>query len=175
MQNCSWYAKLSTNSFNTISMGAKENSHNTLTGHWDRCKIPAISQTTFSNGFSWKINAWISLKISLKFVPGVRINNIPVLIQIMARCRPGDKPLSELIMVTQITSFMGPTWGPPGSCQPQMGPMLAPRTLLSGYLIDAHNAVYASFCLNWLITLGRSLSNGLFIGIRDPGEVLSST
>ena len=27
---------------------------------------------------------------------------------------------------------MGPTWGPPGSCQPQMGPMLAPWTLLSG-------------------------------------------
>ena len=27
---------------------------------------------------------------------------------------------------------MGPTWGPPGSCRPQMGPMLAPRTLLWG-------------------------------------------
>ena len=30
---------------------------------------------------------------------------------------------------------MGPTWGPPGSCRPQMGPMLAPWTLLSGQLI----------------------------------------
>ena len=27
---------------------------------------------------------------------------------------------------------MGPTWGPPGSYRPQMGPMLAPWTLLSG-------------------------------------------
>ena len=27
---------------------------------------------------------------------------------------------------------MGPTWGPPGSCRPQMGPMLTPWTLLSG-------------------------------------------
>ena len=27
---------------------------------------------------------------------------------------------------------MGPIWGPPGSCRPQMGPMLAPWTLLSG-------------------------------------------
>ena len=26
---------------------------------------------------------------------------------------------------------MGPTWGPPGSCRSQMGPMLAPWTLLS--------------------------------------------
>ena len=31
----------------------------------------------------------------------------------------------------QITKFMGPTWGPSGSCRPQMGPMLAPWTLLS--------------------------------------------
>ena len=29
---------------------------------------------------------------------------------------------------------MGPTWGPPGSCRPQMGPMLAPWTLLSGVM-----------------------------------------
>ena len=36
--------------------------------------------------------------------------------------------------VTQISKFMGPTWGPPGSCRSQMGPMLAPRTLISGYI-----------------------------------------
>ena len=33
---------------------------------------------------------------------------------------------------SQITRIIGPTWGPPGSCRPQMGPMLAPWTLLSG-------------------------------------------
>ena len=27
---------------------------------------------------------------------------------------------------------MGPTWGPAGPCRPQLGPMLAPSTLLSG-------------------------------------------
>ena len=27
---------------------------------------------------------------------------------------------------TQIAKFMEPTWGPPGSCRPQMGPMLTP-------------------------------------------------
>ena len=32
----------------------------------------------------------------------------------------------------QIAKFLGPTWGPPGSCRPQMSPMLAPCTLLSG-------------------------------------------
>ena len=33
---------------------------------------------------------------------------------------------------TQIAKFMGPTCGPPGSCRPQMGHMLALWTLLSG-------------------------------------------
>ena len=33
---------------------------------------------------------------------------------------------------SQIAKFMGPTWGPTGCCRPQMGPMLAPWTLLSG-------------------------------------------
>ena len=36
------------------------------------------------------------------------------------------------IISAQIARFVGPTWGPPGSCRPQMGPMLAPWTLLSG-------------------------------------------
>ena len=36
-------------------------------------------------------------------------------------------------MFTQIAKFIGPTWGPPGSCRPQMGPMLAPWSL-SGYV-----------------------------------------
>ena len=44
-------------------------------------------------------NLWISLKISLKFVPKFRIINIPSLVQIMAWRRPGDKPLSEPMMV----------------------------------------------------------------------------
>ena len=48
-------------------------------------------------------NEWISLRISLKFVPKVRINNIPSLVQIMAWCRPGDKQLSEPIVVILLT------------------------------------------------------------------------
>ena len=33
---------------------------------------------------------------------------------------------------------MGPTWGPPGSCRPQMGPMLAPWTWLLQYSRTTH-------------------------------------
>ena len=48
-------------------------------------------------------NVWISLKISLKFVPKGPINNIPSLVQIMAWRRPGDKPLSEPMLVSLLT------------------------------------------------------------------------
>ena len=42
-----------------------------------------------------------------------------------------EGPIHEML-TSQIAKFMGPTWGPPGSCRPQMGPMLAPWILLSG-------------------------------------------
>ena len=48
-------------------------------------------------------NEWVLPRISLKFVPKVRINNIPALVQIMAWRRPGDKPLSEPMMVSLLT------------------------------------------------------------------------
>ena len=50
-----------------------------------------------------KENIWIPIKISLKFVPKSPINNIPALVQIMAWRRPGDKPLSEPMMVNLPT------------------------------------------------------------------------
>ena len=37
--------------------------------------------------------------------------------------------------------FMGPTWGPAGSCRPQMGPIMAPWTLLLGVLARVSAAV----------------------------------
>ena len=46
-----------------------------------------------------KENDWIPINISLKFVPKSPINNIPALVQIMAWRRPGDKPLSEPMLV----------------------------------------------------------------------------
>ena len=47
-------------------------------------------------------NIWISLKILLKFVPEVQINIIPTLVQIMDWHEPGDKPLSEPMMVSLL-------------------------------------------------------------------------
>ena len=48
-------------------------------------------------------NVWISIRISVKFVPKVLINNTPSLVEIMAWCRSGDKPFSQPMMVSLLT------------------------------------------------------------------------
>ena len=48
-------------------------------------------------------NVRISIEFSLKFVPKGPINNIPAVVQIMAWRRPGDKPLSESMLVRSLT------------------------------------------------------------------------
>ena len=57
-------------------------------------------------------NAWISIKISLKFVPKGPMNKIPALVQIMAWHRSGDEPLSEPMMVSLLMHICvtGPQW-----------------------------------------------------------------
>ena len=68
---------------------------------------PRLNRHSFADDiFKWiflNVNEWILPRISLKFVPKVRINNIPALVQIMAWRRPGDKPLSEPMMVSLLT------------------------------------------------------------------------
>ena len=51
-------------------------------------------------------NVWVAINISLKFVPKGSINNIPVLVQIMAWRRTGDKPLSEPMMTQFNDAYM---------------------------------------------------------------------
>ena len=69
----------------------------------------------FPDGFKWIFlneNVWISIEVSLKFVPKGPINNIPALVQIMAWRRPGDKPLSDPMMVSLLTHIcvIRPQW-----------------------------------------------------------------
>ena len=67
---------------------------NTLRPRQNRRHFADIFKIIFLNE-----NAWIPIEISLKFVPKGSINNIPALVQIMAWRRPGDKPLSEPMLV----------------------------------------------------------------------------
>ena len=64
-------------------------------GQNSRCFTDDIMKCIFLNE-----KVWIFIKFSLKFVPKDPINNIPTLVQIMAWRRPGDKPLSEPMMVS---------------------------------------------------------------------------
>ena len=63
---------------------------------------PGPIQWIFLNVFSNE-DIWSSINISLKFVEKGQINNIPALVQIMAWRQPGDKPLSEVMMVSLLT------------------------------------------------------------------------
>ena len=42
----------------------------------------------------------------------------------------------EKYMMSLIATFMGPTWGPPGSCRPQMGPILPHEPCYQGYWVN---------------------------------------
>ena len=51
-------------------------------------------------------------------------------------------------LLTQKSKFMGPTWGPPGSCRPQMAPMLAPWTFYQGISCRAkHTHMHTHICI----------------------------
>ena len=81
---------------------------NTLRPRQDGCHFADDTlERIFLNG-----NVVISIKISLKFAPKGPINNIPALVQIVAWRRPGDKILSEAMMVISLTHIcvIRPQW-----------------------------------------------------------------
>ena len=73
--------------------------------HWGRDKMATIFQTPFSNGFSrMKMYEFLS-NFHLSFESRGPINNIRALFQIMAWRRPGNKPLSETMMVSLLRNI----------------------------------------------------------------------
>ena len=69
--------------------------------------MAAIFQTTFIfKCIFLNENLLVSIQISLKFVPKGSINNIPALVHVMAWRRPGDKPLSDAMMVKFTDAYM---------------------------------------------------------------------
>ena len=78
-------------------------------------------------------NITILTKNSLKFVPKGLINNIPALVLIMAWRRPGDKPLSEPMLVSSLTHICvtRPQWVNPYEVIVFVNPL--PQHLLFSY------------------------------------------
>ena len=65
-------------------------------------KMAAILADDIFKYIFWNENESIPIQISLKFVLRNPIDNEPALVQVMAWCRTGDKPLPEA-MLTQCT------------------------------------------------------------------------
>ena len=62
-----------------------------------------------------------------------------------------------------ITMFVGPAWGPSGADKTQMGPMLAPSTLLSGLFhlyrhLSVTNIYHISICHMFIFWLQHTIS-----------------
>ena len=123
--------------------------------HWGRDKWPPFSRRHFQSIFLNE-NVWISLKISLKFVPKVPINNIPALVLIMACRRPGDKPLSEPMMVCLLThkyvtrpQSVNSLWlnslFPPGRCDSDLKNVISEHMLQISFWITSNEAA-----LRWI-------------------------
>ena len=77
---------------------------------------PRLNRRHFADDISKCIllneNVLISINISLKFIPKGPINYILALVQIMAWHRPGDKPLSEPMVINSLTHICAtqPQW-----------------------------------------------------------------
>ena len=113
-------------------------------------------------------NIWIPIEISLKFVSKGSINNDPALFQIMAWCRPGNKPLSEPIVVSSLTHIY--------VTRPQWVNTLMPR--LDDYNFSVYQCVfkflflYKVYCIMIEISL-QSVSIDLIVNKSPLVQVMA--
>ena len=109
-------------------------------------------------------NVKFLIEISLKFVPKGPINNIPALVQIMAWCRPGDKPLSEPMMISLPTHICvtRPQWVKP-TCL-----LHADHPLVGGVCLGTSRHV-EGVCRDGHLVLSRDASHQRFQVLKGPG------
>ena len=112
-------------------------------------------------------NVGISINISLKFVPKGLINNIPASVQIMAWRRPGDKPLSEPMMISLPTHICvtRPQW---------VNFRMRNRTRSQHFLkYYYHRKMYTTISVHILVIFFCSeLSRKMWVGSNDDVAVI---
>ena len=74
--------------------------------HWGWDKMTAIFAYSIFSCILLNEKVWISIEISMKFVPECVVDNIRALVQIMVWHRGGDKPLSEVMMALFTDAYM---------------------------------------------------------------------
>ena len=108
-------------------------------------------------------NAWIPIKMSMKFVPKGPINNIPALVQIMAWRRPGYKPLPEPMMIslpTHVLVLVQPLWSHLKLHGPHLPPCPLHGDLSNAYIIICFVIHYSiiHYILRYRIFFRNSIS-----------------
>ena len=118
-------------------------------------------------------NVIILIKISLKFVPKGPINNIPALVQIMASRHPGDKPLSEPMMISFRTHICitRPQWVNPSS--PGRNPKMFSNIYISLLIFVIISCPFSLKLLydgcQWIwVTIRSASGNGLVLSGNKP-------
>ena len=97
---------------NTVGRQRHNHEEHRLT-FWGRGTIAAISQTTFSNAFSWMKMYEFRFRFPWNVFPRFELNiHILALVQIIVWRRQGDKPLSGPMMVSLLmhTCVTRPQW-----------------------------------------------------------------
>ena len=108
-------------------------------------------------------NVWISTNIPLKFVPKGQINNILALVQIMAWRRPGDKPLSEPMVVSLLTHICvtRPQW----INNPSNAPFLTEyKSVAISWL--GYKTVSRQYCMSGVVWDKEALSRVMPLQVR---------
>ena len=120
--------------------------------HWGREKTAAISQTTFWNAFSWMKMYEFCIRFHWIVFPRIQLTSIPTLVQIIAWRRPGDKQLSEPMMVSLLTHICitQPQWVKQMIYHYQYvfndSPLFAPLTLHAGLMVYGFYIIAQFFC-----------------------------
>ena len=129
-----------------------------------------FADDTFKCFFVYE-KVWISS--SLKFVPKGPMNNIPALVQIMAWRRPGDRPLSEPMMVRLLTHICvtrpqcvkdacAVTKISPDNFTERYDPTVVNHT----HALNKSTQLMYIVCHMWSIVFDYKWSNGSFVYVR---------
>ena len=121
-------------------------------------------------------NVRILIEVSLKFVPKGPINNIPALVQIMAWRRPGDKPLSEPMMVSLLTHICvtRPQWVKL-NCLVHFQLPFEVWSWMSNYIPHKNTHVITNPCPNQNESFNKGDSSSTYLFLHKKFPVVSFT
>ena len=133
--------------------------------------MAATSQTTVSNAFSWIKLHEFRLEFHLILSLRVQFGNIPALVQIMAWRWPGDKPLSEPMMVwlPMHICVTQPQWVNTNSDLPSMHQWarIISSIRLIGLRIEMQIYVLLWFYIQLNLNIGIAMMNVVFMTVID--------